>query len=249
MNKLELTNQVKLDEKGLDAILDVVSIAKSLPEYTQEHLKLIQSLQEIRKDTKVKSWTEAFAIHRKPIDETRLKKITLRHSINDERIPEILTVLKLKLGSLKEENFEQFLEVCQQLQQNMDLPIVAQGVLNKAKVAKTKPVPEFAPQIEPEQSNGSAIAKASEASLSEIFEQFENADPGTAQDVSGLIVEQLEDRSAAELAHTVAEGLTVLPKTLAKQVQRQMYDRVGTEQFSKNVVAKVQRLLKEKGVL
>jgi hypothetical protein len=143
MNKQELTAQLNLDEKSLDVVLESVGIAKNLQDYNDESLKMIQALQEIRKDSKVKSWTEAVVIYRKPIQQAQLKEITLRHAIGDERIPEILTLLKLKLGTLTDEHFGQFLEVCQQLQQNMDLPIVAQGVLNKAKAAKAKPMPEL----------------------------------------------------------------------------------------------------------
>jgi hypothetical protein len=248
MNKKELSDHLKLSEQKVNDILTAALLPLDLPDYDAERVKVIEEIVKLVESKQAKTYKEAGGLYRKPLDEAQLQEIAARHSQTD-RIPEIVTALKLKPGNITDEQFEQFREVCEQVPQGIELPIVAQGVLNKAKGAKTKPVPEFAPQTEPEQSNGSAIAKASEASLSEIFEQFENAAPEAAQSVSGLVVEQLEDRSAAELANTVTEGLTVLPKALAQQVQRQMFDAVGTEQFSINVVAKVQRLLKERGVL
>jgi hypothetical protein len=251
MNKTDLTAHLKQGADSIDKILEAAQLPLDLQEYSPEQIKVTEEITQLVSSKQAKTYKDAGVLYRKPLDEAQLQEIAARHSQTD-RIPEIVTSLKLKPGNITNEQLEQFREVCEQVQQGIELPIVAQGVLNKAKAARAKKsatLPEFAPQTEPEQSNGSAIAKASEASLSETFEQFENAAPGAAQSVSGLVVEQLEDRSAAELANTVTEGLTVLPKALAQQVQRQMFDAVGTEQFSINVVAKVQRLLKERGFL
>jgi hypothetical protein len=67
----------------------------------------------------------------RPINEAQLKEIAARYSLGD-RISEITSALQLKTESITTEQFEQFRVVCEQVQQGIDLGIVAQGVLNKA---------------------------------------------------------------------------------------------------------------------
>lgn len=154
MNKQELTNKTQLDAKTLSAILDAANIPNDLNDYTDEHFEIIRALQEIRKDKKVQTWPEAFVIYIKPINEAQLKEIADRHSMSD-RISEITSALKLKPETITDEQFEQFRVVCEQVQQGMDLQMVANAQLDKGKIAKAKPtMPEFASQQEP----GSAIA-------------------------------------------------------------------------------------------
>ena len=154
MNKSELTKQAKFDDKTLDAILEALGILKNLPDYTDEHLKLVQTIKDIHKNEGCKSWAEAVSIHRKPINEAQLKEIADRYSLSD-RVPEITSALKLKPESITTEQFEQFRIVCEQVQKGMDLQMVANAQLDKGKAAKAKPaMPEFASQSEP----GSAIA-------------------------------------------------------------------------------------------
>jgi hypothetical protein len=98
--------------------------------------------------------------------EQQLKDIALRYSMGD-RIPEVVVALKLKPEIMTPEQFEQFRDVCDQVQQGLELPMVAQGVLNKAKAAKAKTTgPERSQQPEP----AGAIAK-SDHQLSEVIEQ------------------------------------------------------------------------------
>jgi hypothetical protein len=81
--------------------------------------------------------------------EAQLKEIALRYSLSD-RIPEIMTALRLKPESITTEQFEQVRVVCEQVRQGMDLQMVAQAQLDGAKAAKAKPtMPKFAPQPEP----------------------------------------------------------------------------------------------------
>jgi hypothetical protein len=68
----------------------------------------------------------------KTTNEAELQEIAARYSMGD-RISEIMSALQLKTESITTEQFEQFREVCEQVQQGIDLGIVAQGVLNKAK--------------------------------------------------------------------------------------------------------------------
>jgi hypothetical protein len=153
-----------------------------------------QTLEKVKEKPDAEYAPSEIALCQAPIDEARLKEITLRHSIDDERIPGILEALKLRLGTLKEEHFEQFLEVCQQPQKNMDLPIVAQGVLNKASAAKASPVaPEFVPPLEPESANregGSALTPRKD-SVSTMNRSMSGLVPRTTQpvDLTGIPVD------------------------------------------------------------
>jgi hypothetical protein len=72
--------------------------------------------------------------------EAQLKEIAARYSMSD-RIPEIITALKLKPESITTEQFEQVRVVCEQVQQGMDLQMVAQGLLDKAKPVPPRPYP------------------------------------------------------------------------------------------------------------
>jgi hypothetical protein len=74
----------------------------------------------------------------KTINEAQLKEIAARYVMRD-RIPEISSALKLKPESMTNEQFEQFREACEQVQQGIDLEIVAQGVLNKASAKPSVP--------------------------------------------------------------------------------------------------------------
>jgi hypothetical protein len=88
-----------------------------------------------------KNFKDAGGLYRKIQNEAQLKEIAARYSMSD-RIPELTSALKLKPESMTAEQFEQFRVVCEQVQQGMDLGIVAQGVLNKTKAKPSIPGPE-----------------------------------------------------------------------------------------------------------
>jgi len=163
MNKKELSDHLKLSEQKVNDILTAALLSLDLPDYDAEQVKAIEEIVKLVEDKQAKTYKEAGGLYRKPQNEAQLQEIAARYSQTD-RILEIVTVLKLKPGNITDEQFEQFREVCEQVQQGIELPIVAQGVLNKAKAAKTKPAPEFAPQTEPEQKpeQSSAITPTSE---------------------------------------------------------------------------------------
>jgi hypothetical protein len=143
MNKSELTQQAKFDDKTLDAILEALGIPKNLPDYTNEHLKLVQAIKDIHKNEGCKSWAEAVGIYRKLLNEAQLQEIALRRAIAHERIPEILAAMKLKPETLTDKQIEVFGEVCQMLQSGMALEIASQAATNNAKAQATaKATPE-----------------------------------------------------------------------------------------------------------
>ena len=167
MNRNELVTQTQLNIKTLNEILDGLSIPKNTEDFTEEHLKLVQAIQEIRKDEKVQSWPEAIAIYRTPINEHQLKEIALRHEVADERIPDILKAMKLKVESLAEPQFELFRQVCQAMQSGMEMTLAAQMTLDKAKEAKTqKPTATSAAKSEPAPATAIATTAASNGKMS-----------------------------------------------------------------------------------
>lgn len=169
MNKQDLSNQTKVPGNGIDSILDAMDIPKDLPDYTDEHLKLVQAIKDIHKNEGLKSWTEAVGIYRKPEREAQLQEIAVRYAIAHERIPEVLGAMKLKLETMTEPQVQLFQDVCQMLQSGMDLAMASQAVADKAKEqAKTKAAakkfPESAQDVagaehQPEQSTAIAPAK------------------------------------------------------------------------------------------
>lgn len=142
MNKQDLSAQTKVPVNGLDAIFTKMGISKDLPDYTDEHLNLINAVRDIHKNEGSKSWAEAVGIYRKPINEAQLNEIAARYSMGD-RVQEFMKALAFKSDSLTTEQFEQFRQVCEQVKQGMDLSLAVQGVLNKASAKPAaKPFPE-----------------------------------------------------------------------------------------------------------
>ena len=206
MNKSELTKQAKFDDKTLDTILEALGIPKDLPDYTDEHLKLVQVIKDIHKNEGCKSWAEAVGIHRKPINEAHLNEIAARYSIVD-RIPEITSALKLKTENITDEQFEQFRVVCEQVQKGMDLGMVANAQLEKGKAAKVKPaLPEFASQQEP----GSAIAPTKDKPMPGLVVQDNNAIEGIPLDLEGNMT-QLWDETLDRRVEVDASAIVGAP--------------------------------------
>lgn len=213
MNRNDLISQTQLNIKTLNEVLDGLGISKDLEDFTDEHLKLVQTIQEIRKDEKVQSWSEAIAIYRKPIREGQLKEITVRCAIPDERIAEILAEMKLKLETLTDPQIELFGKVCVMVQSGMGLNLAAQAVLGEAKAAKAaktkKPMPEFVPQTADEEAEGGAIALATPSSIAALEVSQEKL--ATLRDVAdaaakAAVTVDISDK-AAELAVEVVDQI------------------------------------------
>jgi hypothetical protein len=131
-----------------EQILERLSVQKdSLPTARQKEsllfccklldsaVALDEAIQQTLKNEKEKPDAEYVSntiAQQKNINEAQLQEIAARYSMGD-RISEITSALKLKPEGITTEQFEQFREVCEQVQQGMALPMVAQGVLNKAK--------------------------------------------------------------------------------------------------------------------
>ncbi len=171
MNKQDLSAQTKVPGNGIDEILAAMGISKDLPDYTDEHVNLIQSIRDIHKNEGCKSWAESVGIYRKPINEAQLQEIAVRHAIAHDRIPEILAAMKLKPETLTDEQLTLFQSVCQQLYAGMDFEMAVQSVAppkqTRGKKAAAQALPEFALQSEP----GGVIAPTNNGSMPGLLAQ------------------------------------------------------------------------------
>ena len=221
MNRNELINQTQLNIKTLNEIFEGLGIPKDLEDYTDEHLKLIQSIQEIRKDEKVQSWPEAIAIYRKPLREAQLNEVAARHQIAPERISEILKTMRLKPETLTDAQLAQFIDVCQKVQSGVELAdAVPKPNGGRAKKAPAlEGTPESGAESESQADNGatpdSAMALTSVNTLINL--DVSEEDQATLRDVAEALgndaVGDISEKMA-DIAHSVAVDIEVVARQL-----------------------------------
>jgi hypothetical protein len=171
--------------------------------------------------------------------EKQLREIGLRHRISDERIPEILAAMKLKLEVLTDEQVERFRDVCKLLESGVALNMACQSTgKNIPSEAKAKSVAKSA-------SASTAISKAEGQGDAELVVAAKNDIAAPASQFSESIPQDMREAiaqfpredaqavvlkspgiisDAIEVAHeTTEEGLTNF-------VQQEWYD-----EYSKGV--------------
>lgn len=222
MNRNDLISQSQLNIKTLIEVLDGLGISKDLEDFTDEHLMLVQTIQEIRKDEKVQSWSEAIAIYRKPIREGQLTEAAARHQIAPERIPEILTALKLKPETLTDAQLEQFAQVCAKLQTGIDLSEAVPAKATRGK--KAAAVPEFVPQTADEEAGDGAITIATPTSIATL--EVSEADQATLRDMA----EALAPEAVPDLADEMVQAAVEVSGDL-KQVAKQIFLEAALKQL------------------
>lgn len=162
MNHQELVAHTKLSATKVNDILTAAQMPSDSLDYTPEQVKVVEEIINLVETKQAKTYKEAGELYRKPLHEHQLQEIALRYC-QTERIPEITAALKLKLGSVSEEQFAAFQSVCEQVQQGMDLGMVAQAALDKAKASKGKKaasMPELLVQpIEPPQEGAITVVE------------------------------------------------------------------------------------------
>jgi hypothetical protein len=131
MNKSELANRINQPTEKIDAILKDAGLPTDVEQYSPEQIGSLEAIAKMVETKQAKNFKDAGGLYRKIQNEAQLKEIAARYVMGD-RIPELISALKLKPESIAVEQFEQFRMVCEQVQQGMELPMVAQGVLNKA---------------------------------------------------------------------------------------------------------------------
>ena len=169
MNREELVAKTQLTGPKVNEVLTAAQLPPDAQDYTPEQIKVVEELIRLVENKQAKTYKEAGEIYRKPLNEAKLNEIALRY-LMVERIPEILLALKFKTETLGEGHFAVFLDVCQQLQQGLDLAMVAPAALSKAKeskaqksaatpAAKSGQTPATAPAVTAAQVNGKASAQ------------------------------------------------------------------------------------------
>jgi hypothetical protein len=132
MNKSEIANRINPPTEKIDAILKDAGLPTDVEQYSPEQAETLEAIAKMVETKQAKNFKDAGGLYRKIQNEAQLKEIAARYSMGD-RIPELISALKLKPESIAVEQFEQFRMVCEQVQHGMALPMVAQGVLNQAK--------------------------------------------------------------------------------------------------------------------
>jgi hypothetical protein len=149
------------------------------------------------------------AINQESINRAQLQKIAERYSMGD-RVQEFMMALQFNLESLTTEQFEMFRTACAQVQQGIELPIVAQGVLNKTKSeSSSEKSPQFiqAATAKHLPTQSTAIAPKTDRSKSGLITQEHGTIEGVPLDLEGGMtrlwdetLEQRVNRDAAEIA-------------------------------------------------
>jgi hypothetical protein len=149
------------------------------------------------------------AINQENINKAQLQEIAERYSMGD-RVQEFMMALQFNVESLTTEQFEMFRTACEQVRQGIELPIVAQGVLNMTKTessSKKSPqsIQDAAAKHPPTQST--AIAPKTDRPKSGLITQEHGAIEGVPLDLEGSMtrlwdetLEQRIDCDAAEIA-------------------------------------------------
>jgi hypothetical protein len=149
------------------------------------------------------------AINQENINKDQLQEIAERYSMGD-RVQEFMMALQFNVESLTPEQFEMFRTACAQVQQGIELPIVAQGVLNKTKAESSS---EKSPQSIQDATakhpvtQSTAIAPKTDRPTSGLITQEHGAIEGVPLDLEGSMtrlwdetLERRVDRDAAEIA-------------------------------------------------
>lgn len=157
MNKSEIASRINQPTEKLDAILKDAGLPTDVEQYSPEQIESLEAIAKMVETRQAKNFKDAGGLYRKIQNEAELQKIAARYSMGD-RMPEITSALKLKPESITAEQLEQFRVVCEQVQQGMDLGMVANAQLEKGKAPK--PQPESG---SPNQAVGTALAPRKES--------------------------------------------------------------------------------------
>ena len=161
MNKQELPSHLKQAIESIDDILKAAGLPLDLVDYSPEQVHQLEELVNLVESKQAKTYKEAGVLHRNAQNFHQLKEIALRHEVADEHIPDILKVMKLKVESLAEPQFELFRQVCQAMQSGMEMTLAAQMTLDKAKGTKNG-------KVSAQPKSETAIAKTNEETLTEL---------------------------------------------------------------------------------
>jgi hypothetical protein len=180
--------------------------------------------------------------------EAQLNEIASRYSMGD-RVQEFMKALALKSDSLTTEQFEQFRQVCEQVQKGMELAMVAQGVLNKpsAKPAATKPFPgsvqNAATTAKGQGDEQAGLVVAPKVELTAPVSQFTESIPGDVREaISRFPREDAQAvvlKSPSIIADAIEDAHDATEQGLTKFVKEEWFDEyrqgVTNPDFAKQV--------------
>ena len=195
MNKQELPSHLKQAIESIDDILKAAGLPLDLADYSPEQVHQLEELVNLMESKQAKTYKEAGVLHRNAQNFHQLKEIALRHEVADERIPDILKVMKLKVESLAEPQFELFRQVCQAMQSGMEMTLAAQMTLDKAKEAK-----------------GKKTVQPSEPSIPSVEQSPERAITVIDQDAAVQVANNSSDEILFEIPEKVSENMDTLAK-------------------------------------
>ncbi len=207
MNRQDLASHLKQSSENVVDLLKAAQLPLDLPDYSPEQVQVIEAIAQLVSSKQSKSYQEAGEVYRKPIREGQLTEAVARHQIAPERIPEILSALKLKPETLTDAQLEQFAEVCAKLQSGVDLAAAVPAKATRGK--KAAAVPEFVPQSADEDAVGGAIALATPSSITAL--EVSQEELATLRDVAdaaakAAVTVDISDK-AAELAVEVVDQI------------------------------------------
>jgi hypothetical protein len=210
MNKSEIASRINQPTEKIDAILKDAGLPTDVEQYSPEQAESLEAIAKMVETKQAKNFKDAGGLYRKIQNEAQLKEIAARYSMGD-RISEISSALKLKPESITTEQFEQFRMVCEQVQQGMELPMVAQGVLNKA---QAKPaVSGGKAQSGPESANqavGTALAQRKDSAPT-----TNRTKPGLVEQSAAIEGVPLDGEAAAVWDNLSKAGAAVEAERLA----------------------------------
>jgi uncharacterized protein YoaH (UPF0181 family) len=225
--KTEKPNDTQL--KGFERVCQLMKEGTSLEEAAQIVTAEAKS-KATAKDTRQPSQTLTVAE-----SERQLKEIAVRHAIPDERIPEILAAMKLKLERLTDPQIELFRDVCQMLNSGMSLDIASQSVATKAKAElSTKPSEKKVPDAtainkadaQGEKDVGLVVAAKNE--ITAPVSQFNESIPGDVREAISQFPREDAQAVVLKSPSIIADAIEVAHDTteqgLTNFVQQEWFD-------------------------
>ncbi|NJM76254.1 MAG: hypothetical protein HC852_11255 [Acaryochloridaceae cyanobacterium RU_4_10] len=248
MNRQDLSSQLKQATENLDKILDAAQLPTDLQEFTPEQIEALEAIAQLVETKQAKTYKEAGEIYRKPIREAQLQEIAFRHTISSDRIPEILTAMKLKPETLRDDDLTHFESVCQQIHAGIDFDMAIQSVApskqTKAKAAKAKPMPEFAPPQDGEEKSG-AIAKADRPVTELVVQDVEFVNQNAREQIDA-VVKAVGPLVATDYVEVVTEEAIAIDQGIRHYARHALYRSIAENPRAQGTPEDAVELFKQK---
>jgi hypothetical protein len=248
--KADKPTEVQL--KGFEQVCDLIK--KGTP--------LVQAAQTVAAEAKAKTTAkdnpEAAQTVTTAECKTQLQEIAVRYAIPNERIPEILGAMKLKLETLTEVQVPLFQDVCQMLQSGMDLAMASQAMAAKAKeqakaAAKTKAAakkfPEFTQDTAdaehpPEQST--AIAPAKDNPMPELVVREVESVPPDAREQIDEVARAVGPSAVPDFVEVVTDEASAVDQGIRQYARHALFKAIAENPRPQSTPEEAVELFKKK---